>query len=315
MTLPEGGPRESFLLSDAVAAADPTVNFAPFDVVYVVVPADSPVISINRAFSPTGSVGVAANADGKSLTHIVVMKPDGNVFVHETHHLFGLPDLYDASTFNPQWVGFWDIMSSVFLRSGLLAWQRARLGYLDASQMVCGNDVVGQRDVVLSPLETPGGTKGVIFQTGASTYTVAENRQPIGDDAMYCTFGVLAYDVDTSVASGRGPIRVRDAAPDAPVTPKPCGYHNNAPFQAGGTISVASTPSATMQVLCFSGASAVVRLIYGTDPTPITNMRCLQPTSAAQHRPVPVMAQASAAFPQIPRQATVTALRPPIPQP
>jgi hypothetical protein len=64
-----------------------------------------------------------------------------------------------------------------------------------------------------TPLETSGGTKIVVVKTSATRAIVAEDRQALGVDTAACAAGVLIYTVDTTIATGNGPILVQDAHP------------------------------------------------------------------------------------------------------
>jgi M6 family metalloprotease-like protein len=209
---------------DAVRAADPTVNFAGYDLYYFVANPDAAAIS----FSPTFIWGSDSpvRADGVAITRGTTFGADVTywgykILDHETSHIFGLPDLYlegassNAAQF--QFTGGWDIEGDILGQSpdhlSLLKWN---LGWLDDSQVAC-YDIATEGDVDLAPLETVGGLKAVIFRTGATTATVAEYRTRNGEDSGACDTGVLIYKVDTSIPTLSGPIRVVDAHPTAPL--------------------------------------------------------------------------------------------------
>jgi M6 family metalloprotease-like protein len=129
--------------------------------------------------------------------------------IHETGHTFGLPDLY---MYQPQvkdievdrffHVGGWDIMGDIHGQSNdFLAWHKWKLRWIRDDQV----DVVSRRTAqagvhVLSPVETPGGSKMVVVRTGVSTAYVAEFRTALGVNGLQTPAGgsgVLIYRLDT----------------------------------------------------------------------------------------------------------------------
>lgn len=136
--------------------------------------------------------------------------------VHESGHTFGLPDLYSyAAVIKDVKVGIfffcggWDMMGNIAGHStDFLAWPKWKLRWVRDDQV----DVVSQATTrptshVLSPVETPGGTKMVVIRTGLSTAYVAEFRTRLGVNALdergkYS--GVLIYRIDAAVSGARG---------------------------------------------------------------------------------------------------------------
>ena len=222
-------------VGDAIAAADPSVDFSQTDILYIVAARTGTI-----GFSPTfrGSAGTFV-ADGRRLGPTVTFGLDAynygrTILPHETDHLFGLPDLYAFAGGHP-FVGTWDYMGNVFQPTDLFAWQRLKLGWLDAGQFTCA-DSGKATDAVLAPLASPGGMKAVFAKTGTTTAVVVENRQPVANDASICDAGALVYTVDSAIASGQGPIVV--AGGD--VSGNGCGYGNrsDAPLHVGESLTV-----------------------------------------------------------------------------
>jgi hypothetical protein len=155
------------------------------------------------------------------------------VFMHETGHVLGLPDLYRSGLTSTQHV--WDVMTSG-PASGLFAWHRWKLGWLDTDELICltGRGTVQAR---LQPIETSGGTKAIVVRT-AKAAVVAEVRQPLAEDAHLCAGGVLFYRVDfTAGAPGRpggtaNPIRLQPARADGSRSPR-CGHGWRAALRLG----------------------------------------------------------------------------------
>jgi M6 family metalloprotease-like protein len=212
-------------LRDAVATADPQVDFSRYDVVYFVADPDAP--GVDSDATKVVNFDRPVTADGTELRRIVTVferhPPDRNVLAHETGHVFDLPDLYHRPTDGKgdwdTYVGDWDVMGSQFgMAPDLFAWQKWKLGWLDASQVDCvqsGSSLHTLQPLAKSPL--PGGTGGTrlaVVRTGRDSAIAIEARGSAGNDAETCTEGVLVYRVRNEAASGGGPIEVLDAHPE-----------------------------------------------------------------------------------------------------
>jgi M6 family metalloprotease-like protein len=130
--------------------------------------------------------------------------------IHEAGHAFGYPDLYmysprvnDVRVGSFFYCGGWDMMGNIAGHStDFLAWHKWKLRWIRDDQV----DVVSQSGAaptrhVLTPVETPGGSKMVVVRTGLSTATVVEFRTRLGINALdergkYS--GVLIYRIDAS---------------------------------------------------------------------------------------------------------------------
>jgi len=212
-------------LTDAVAAADPFVDFSQFDVVYIAPSSRTPVTASSAILN-----GFGVRADGADV-HLWVPFDAGFAAVgdlatllHETGHLLGLPDLYRSGS--PNSFHRWDLMAFRW-PSELLAWHRWKLGWIDANQIVC---ITGQtqRVVTLSPVERPGGAKAVFVKRGRQILAI-EVRERSGYDASLCETGVLVYSVDQTPFR-RSPVRIYAAQGDSRPPGRSCAALWNAPF-------------------------------------------------------------------------------------
>lgn len=251
-------------ISDAVRLADRAVDFRKYQIVYIVA-ARSPGVTFSPAFHAFRGAGVPA--DGGEVRWAVTLGNDVHqpewgyrVPVHETGHLFGLPDLYDFGS--PEYpnqlrfVGGWDVMSWVQTGGHFFAWNKWRLGWLAASQLRC-LDATGQLVATLSPIERRGGVKAVVVKTGASAATVVEARRRVGEDSSLCDEGVLVYAVSATARTGRGPIRLLSArgGSDEEQIAR-CGVRYDAGLDAGAAYEdaavkvevLASNPDGSYQV-------------------------------------------------------------------
>jgi M6 family metalloprotease-like protein len=214
-------------LRDAVAAADPFVDFSEVDVVYIAPAARTPVTS------PTSAIlnGFGVRADGTEIRFWVPFQAGFATeegapvnLVHETGHLLGLPDLYASgaiSTFHR-----WDVMAARW-PSELLAWHRWKLGWIDEGAVVC---LTGRttRTVTLAPLERPDGTKAIFVKRGRRVLAV-EVRARQGYDRTLCETGVLVYTVDQTPFRRR-PVQIHPGQFDSDPPTGDCGGKWNAPL-------------------------------------------------------------------------------------
>jgi M6 family metalloprotease-like protein len=219
-------------LADAIAAADPYVDFSRIDVVYLAPATGTQVATPVSAI--LNSLGV--RADGREIGFWMPADPGfatteaPGLLLHETGHLLGLPDLYVAGVTKS--FHRWDLMAgSGRWPTEFLAWHRWKLGWIRAEEIVCITRRT-RRVVTLAPLERPGGTKAVFIHRG--THVVAlEVRGPTGYDAWVCSPGVLAYDVDQTPFK-RGPVQIYAVGPDSATNQRGCDTPKwNAPLDIG----------------------------------------------------------------------------------
>ncbi|MFE0134815.1 M6 family metalloprotease domain-containing protein [Streptomyces sp. NPDC059037] len=251
-------------VKDAVTAADPDVDFSRYDMVYVVATKNASAIS----FTPTyvyepGTAGVVA--DGRRIKWAVTFGQDmwhwgKKLVAHETGHTFGLPDLYafDAGDDLHRFVGGWDVMGLIGgAGPQYFAWQSWKLGWTDDRQVVCRASA-GSDTVRLTAVEYGSGTKMAVIRTGPTTAYVVESRRGVRADSGVCSTGALVYRVDSSVATGEGPIRVMDAKPSA--TPASgCRPLDDAPYWAGESFTD-SAAGVRIEVLSADGYGETVRI-------------------------------------------------------
>ncbi|MFC5675640.1 M6 family metalloprotease domain-containing protein [Streptomyces incanus] len=216
----------SAYLRDALAAADPRVDFSRYDIVYFVADPDAP--GVDSDATKVVNLDTPLRADGTDIRRVVTVfedhPPDRLVLAHETGHVFDLPDLYHRPVDGKgDWdthVGDWDLMGSQFgLAPDLLGWHKWKLGWLEPRQVRCVQGS-GPVRLTLEPLGAgPGapsfglgrGTKLAVVRTGPDTVLAFEARGPVGDDAGACRSGVLVYRVRVTTRSGGGPVQVIDA--------------------------------------------------------------------------------------------------------
>ncbi|MFH8812842.1 M6 family metalloprotease domain-containing protein [Streptomyces hygroscopicus] len=244
-------------LRDAIASADPHLDFGRYDLVYLV--ADPHAPGVDADATKVVNFEKPLRADGVDLRRLVTVfehhPPDRNVLAHETGHVFDLPDLYHRpkdTDGNAEWdtyVGDWDLMGSQFgMAPDPFGWHKWKLGWLGPRQVVCDR-ATGPRAYTLQPLSAPlkPGRTGadtrnrlVVVRTGPTTALAIEARGARGNDSGTCAQGVLVYRVHNDKASGDGPIQVLDGHPATSACWNESVYPElaDAPLGVGDSLSV-----------------------------------------------------------------------------
>jgi M6 family metalloprotease-like protein len=274
-------------MADAINSANADVDFSRYQVVYVVAPKN---IGVERSPAFQSYRGSGIHVDGTEIRYGATFFDDtrddaryaANVLIHETGHDLGLPDLYDVpdpkfwSLF--RFAGGWDMMSWNDPGAHFVAWEKWKLGWLDAAQLTCLTSP-GEVTTTVTPLEQAGGLKAVVVPLSNTAAYVVEARRKIGEDASLCDEGVLVYKVDASVHTGYGPVQVAAAQQDTSSAMRDrCGPLYNATFdKATGEVARFDDNSAgvSMQVLSSSDAGYRVRVTRTTLVTqsfPMTQM-------------------------------------------
>jgi immune inhibitor A len=204
------------LAEDAVLAADPDIDFSPYDndhdgmvdglFVVHAGPGYENTGNLNHIHSHAWVTNGHINTNDSVYVYSYSMEPEENggigmvnigVFCHEFGHVLGLPDLYDYG-YDSQGVGFWSIMAGGVWADGgrtpvhFDAWCKLRLGFV-YPQDIYENLSNEQIDAVefapdiyrLFSLGDP------FFQ-----YFLVENRQRTLFDSYLPGDGLLIYHVD-----------------------------------------------------------------------------------------------------------------------
>ena len=136
-----------------------------------------------------------------------------SVLKHELGHLFGFIDLYiiaPGNYFIGQTPGPFDVMNAT---SGpaheFLAWQRWLQGWIPDSNVTCLNFATPTSTVQLKPLgKSTLGTQMIVIKINSQKALVLESRKATSTDSLSGNEGLLAYEIDLSVPSLQGPIRI-----------------------------------------------------------------------------------------------------------
>lgn len=213
---PTGEARANIMANDAAIAANPTVNFFPYDNdgngyvdAFIVVHA-------GRGGEETGNAGdiwshkwtlpQTYNADGKNIYSYLTIPEDSQIGVcaHELGHLlFGFPDLYDTD-YTSEGIGDWCLMAGG-------SWNGIVPGELPAHPSAWCKVNQGWVTVTnLSTTSTPSipdvKTSQNVYRlwkdgAGGNEYFLLENRQKTGFDAQLPGDGLLIWHIDEGQSS------------------------------------------------------------------------------------------------------------------
>jgi len=211
------------LAEDAVALADPLVDFSVYDnngdgyvdALFIIHagPGAEFTGSNNDIWSHKWNMISPQSVDGV-LAYTYSMEPEYwqtpgdmtcGVFVHEMgHSVFGLPDLYDRD-YSSNGLGRWSLMAGGSWNGYLGnspahpdAWCRVQMGYVTPTNIQTDTSGVIIPEIENNPTIFRLWTNGT---TGTSQYFLVENRQQTGYDSALPSEGLLIYHIDESVSS------------------------------------------------------------------------------------------------------------------
>ncbi len=206
-------------IEDALKISSSTVDYGKYDIVYI-----APVYGSAVPYSPTMVAkenpipcGDGKNGMGLAVTFGADMYTrKGKLFAHENGHILGLPDLYIYDI--KEWqeclahCGSFDLMGLIEAQApDYLGYSKWRLGWIDASQVVCVKTADESGEFTLTPIEEAGGvndSKLVVIPLDENNGYVIEYRAPVGLDAAMGVDGLLLYRVNGTVGNGCGCITV-----------------------------------------------------------------------------------------------------------
>ena len=211
---------------DAVAAADPTVDFSRYNHFTFLNAGAWPLFG---AAILNGFYGASpTSADGVPIRFGVLLPSDSTTvarfrqfWIHEQLHVLGLPDLGGRAI-------AWDPTSYA---SGppdlthLLGWHKWQLRWIDPSQLTC-LDAPGVIEETLTPIAVEGGKKLVVALVETTLAYAVELRRRIGYDRNACDEGVVVYSIDSRRGGYQDPIVLRG--------PLRCGNVTPGAFRTGG---------------------------------------------------------------------------------
>jgi immune inhibitor A len=204
-----GAFRSPQLAHDAAVAADPDVNFGPYDNdgngfvdAFIVVHAGQGAEVTGNAgdiWSHKSTLSTAYSTDNTKIYGYLTIPEDAKIGVcaHELGHLlFGFPDLYDTD-YTSEGIGNWCLMAGGSWNGGgdvpahPSAWCKANQGWASVTS-ITANGSVSIPDVKTSHNLLRLWKDG----TAGPEYFLVENRQRTGFDADLPGDGLLAWHID-----------------------------------------------------------------------------------------------------------------------
>jgi M6 family metalloprotease-like protein len=214
---------------DALDAADPTVNFAGYDAVFVIPSNTNREITYGPSFPmPAGNDllrtdegvilnGVVAGTDSRLRSNSL----EWSWLAHETGHLFGIEhpwrlnsDPQGRSEYSAE-IAVWDLMVKIGdgKTGEFLAWSRFQVGWISPERVTCINASglsSGGISFGLVPLWKPGAESNFAFIPTSSGKGIGiEVRENNGLNRFPKAWeGPLIYEVDATVSESNGGIRI-----------------------------------------------------------------------------------------------------------
>lgn len=206
---PSGTPRANIMAQDAAVAANPSVNFGPYDNdangyvdAFIVVHAGSGGEATGNSgdiWSHKWTLPSVYNADGTKIFAYLTIPEDAKIGVcaHELGHLlFGFPDLYDTDG-TSEGIGNWCLMAGGSWGGGgdvpvhPSAWCKVNQGWAGVTSVTAGG-TLSFPDVKSSLAVHRLWKDGA----GGNEYFLVENRQRTGYDASLPGDGLLIWHID-----------------------------------------------------------------------------------------------------------------------
>ncbi len=222
------------IISEAIALADPDVDFSIYDGVTIIHAGQGQELSHDwQDYWSSEWWGFTIWADGIPIQRASVSPEESlpgdpsfvGVLAHEFGHDLGLPDLYDVDYEGEQFVGHWGLMGAGSWNgpmdlgdqpSHMMGWSKSELGWVNASNTV---EVASDLTAVIDPLELlTTGIHLIRINVTSTHYFLLEVRKKIGYDASLPIIGpggegVVITEIDETLPSGQGIVKVIDAHP------------------------------------------------------------------------------------------------------
>jgi M6 family metalloprotease-like protein len=207
-------PKLDEVIHDAMALADPDIDFSQYSFVTVASP-DSETLSLG------GATGLGPNLkqfDGVTFTKAAFQALNGLTpitkkyktlnFTHDIGHLLGLMHPYpDMSPVH----GAWDIMWNFAYQNDFLGWNKWKLNWIADEQISClDKNFTGEFVALISAVGTISNDKKiVVIKVDATNALAIEVRRKSTFDSLKSSDeGVIVYKVDTTKTQSQGPFTI-----------------------------------------------------------------------------------------------------------
>ena len=212
------------IMQDATTAASGKVNFSAYQMVAILdlaridswgfwgfaIPSAAPGFATATGYIKNSTVIGAWEGNSKT---VLAQGYKTSVLKHEIGHLFGFVDLYiiaPGNYFIGQTPGPFDVMNAT---SGpaheFLAWQRWLQGWVTDANVTCLAFADPTATIQLKPLgKATSGTQMSVIRISSQKALVLESRKGTATDELSGNDGLLAYEIDLSVPSLQGPIKI-----------------------------------------------------------------------------------------------------------
>jgi M6 family metalloprotease-like protein len=200
-------------IEEVASLADPDFDFDGIDEIVVLATPRAEVIGYGPTWTGGSFQNGSIDLDGARIMNGITSGFDilywGYLWLpHEMGHSLSFVDTYDYDG-GPGFTGEFSLMNDIAADAPeYFAWERWHANWLDDDQVLCVN---GDHTTTLSPIELAGGVKAAVVKVDATRVVVVESRRAVGYDSALTDEGAIVYVVDTSIASGYGPIEVMNS--------------------------------------------------------------------------------------------------------
>ncbi len=146
--------------------------------------------------------------------------PSWKVFVHEYGHMLGMYDLYLQTGPNTgKSPGPFDIMGNTSGNANtFFGFSRFVQGWLTDADVVCQLTPTGSEKITLAPINSVSGKRLYIHPISGSKALMVEHRTNNKFDNLGTRTGLLAYVIDFTIGSIKGPVQIVPSEQDKPVS-------------------------------------------------------------------------------------------------
>jgi len=205
---------------EAILEADPFVDFSGADFVLILNPDTvtsnqiytSPAQQATRRWATLTKEGPVFRSTFTSHDTNNNLILGWRIIAHEFAHGMGLPDLYKSGGPNWEYMGQFDLMTGTGGAFELTAWSKWQLSFISDNQVLCLRPT-DEGNFWISHVSAGSLRPELVLIRESDTTAIAieaRRKERFDKDAALTTVvdGLLVYRVDTSFATGKGPLRI-----------------------------------------------------------------------------------------------------------